>query len=77
METRPGDASGGGGTGFGGTPATAGVNRGDGIDYVQIGMFDAPGGAYDGLYGNNDGIDALDNQVFILILAQAVRILLP
>lgn len=52
--------------GFGGIPATVGVNQGNGIDYIQFGLFDAPGGAYDGPYGNNDGVDWLDGQSFVL-----------
>ncbi|MDY7107562.1 MAG: hypothetical protein SYC29_02900 [Planctomycetota bacterium] len=58
-----GDASGGSG-GFGGTPATVGVNRGNGVDFFQIGRFDQPGDAYDGPYGDNDGIDYLDDNGF-------------
>ena len=50
--------------GFGGTPATVGVNRGDGIDYVQLGRFDAPGTAYDGPFGANDQVSFLDNTIF-------------
>ncbi|MBK9760043.1 MAG: gliding motility-associated C-terminal domain-containing protein [Flavobacteriales bacterium] len=48
--------------GFGGTPATVGANLGNGVDYIQFGRFDQPGGAYDGPFGSNDGIDWLDNQ---------------
>lgn len=70
MQWTTGDASGGSG-GFGGTPATVGVNQGNGIDYIQIGMFDQTGSSYDGPYGNNDGIDALDNQSFILNVCQS------
>ena len=70
MQWTTGDASGGVG-GFGGTPATVGVNQGNGIDYIQIGLFDQAGGSYDGPYGNNDGIDALDNQSFILNVCQS------
>ncbi len=50
--------------GFGGTPATVGVNRGDGIKFIQMGRFDQAGSAYDGPYGNSDGVDWLDNQSF-------------
>jgi hypothetical protein len=50
--------------GFGGVPATVGVNKGDGIDYIQIGQFDSAGTAYDGPYGNNDEVSWLDNQTF-------------
>ena len=63
MQWTTGDAS-SGVNGFGGTPATVGVNQGNGTDYIQIGLFDQAGSAYDGPYGNNDGIDALDNQSF-------------
>jgi len=63
MQWTTGSAS-GGVNGFGGTPATVGVNRGNGIDYIQVGLFDTSGAAYDGPYGNSDGIDALDNQSF-------------
>jgi len=67
MQWTTGDASGGMTTGFGGTlegayPATVGLNRGDGIGYVQIGRFAYPGAAFDGGYGADDGVDWLDNQ---------------
>jgi gliding motility-associated-like protein len=63
MQWTTGTASSGTG-GFGGTPATVGVNRGDGIDYIQLGRFDAPGTAYDGPFDANDGVDFLDNTIF-------------
>lgn len=50
--------------GFGGSPATAGANRGNGIDYFQIGRFDHAGIDYDGPNGNVDGVDWLDNASF-------------
>lgn len=50
--------------GFGGIPSTVGVNKGDGINFVQIGRFDAPGTAYDGPYGLNDGVSFLDNKSY-------------
>lgn len=50
--------------GFGGIPANVGANRGDGIDYIQFGRFDQPGGSYDGPFNGSDGIDWLDNQSF-------------
>lgn len=65
MQWTTGTASQGTG-GFGGTPATAGVNRGDGVNYFQLGQFDAPGIAYDGPFGANDGVNFLDNSVFYL-----------
>ncbi|MBK6989545.1 MAG: T9SS type A sorting domain-containing protein [Bacteroidetes bacterium] len=70
MQWTTGDASGGTG-GFGGTPATVGVNNGNGIDYIQIGLFDQTGNSYDGPFANNDGIDALDNQSFIFNVCQS------
>lgn len=63
MQWTTGAASSGVG-GFGGTPATVGVNKGDGVNYIQIGRFDQPGAAYDGGYGANDGVSWLDNQSF-------------
>ena len=63
MQWTTGDAS-GGSNGFGGNPATVGVNRGNGLDYIQIGQFDAPGTAYDGPFGTVDQVSWLDNQTF-------------
>ena len=64
MQWTTGAASSGVG-GFGGTPATVGVNQGaPGLNYIQIGRFDQPGAAYDGGYGANDGVSWLDNQSF-------------
>jgi PKD repeat protein len=50
--------------GFGGIPATVGINQGNGIDYIQVGLFNQQGNVWDGPFGNTDGIDALDNQSF-------------
>ncbi|MBL4593015.1 MAG: gliding motility-associated C-terminal domain-containing protein, partial [Flavobacteriales bacterium] len=61
MQWTTGSASSGVG-GFGGTPATVGVNKGDGISFIQLGRFDQPGAAYDGGGGANDGVSWLDNQ---------------
>ncbi len=63
MQWTTGSAS-GGVNGFGGTAATVGVNRGNGTDYIQVGLFDTAGAVYDGPFNNNDGIDALDYQSF-------------
>lgn len=73
MQWTTGAASGGVG-GFGGTPATVGVNKGDGIDYLQIGRFDQPGSVYDGPVGNPDGVDWLDNQSLYFNVCAAVNI---
>ncbi|MFN3918148.1 MAG: gliding motility-associated C-terminal domain-containing protein [Flavobacteriales bacterium] len=64
MQWTTGSAS-SGVNGFGGTPATVGANRGNGVDFVQFGRFDQPGTAYDGPFGANDGVDWLDNQTFV------------
>jgi len=64
MAWTTGSASGGSG-GFGGTPANVGINKGDNISYAQIGRFDHAGTDYDGPYDNNDGVDWLDNQLFL------------
>jgi len=61
MQWTTGDAS-GGLNGFGGTPATVGVNKGDGVNYFQVGLFDRDSATYDGSYGNNDGVNWLDNR---------------
>ncbi len=58
MNWTTGDASGGSG-GFGGFPATAGVNKGDGIDFFNIGRFDHAGSDYAGPEGIS-GVDWLD-----------------
>lgn len=52
MQWTTGSASGGSG-GFGGTAATVGINRGNGIDFDQIGRYNAPGGGVGGV----DGLD--------------------
>ena len=65
MQWTTGSASGGSG-GFGGTPATVGVNRGDGVDFAQVGRFDHSGSDYDGPDGNADGVDFLDGKNFCL-----------
>ncbi|MBS0195571.1 MAG: hypothetical protein JSR77_02330 [Planctomycetes bacterium] len=59
MSWTTGDAS-SGSNGFGGTPATVGVNAGDGVNFFQIGRFDHEGVDYDGPGGNNDGVSFLD-----------------
>ncbi|MFM2136566.1 MAG: hypothetical protein RL021_1966 [Bacteroidota bacterium] len=63
MQWTTGSASQGVG-GFGGIPATVGVNQGNGINYIQMGRFDQAGSTYDGPGGNPDGVSFLDNQAF-------------
>ena len=66
MQWTTGGASGGvggfGGTATGASPATVGINKGDGVNYIQMGRFAYPGAAYDGGYGLDDGVDWLDGQ---------------
>ncbi|MCB5223608.1 MAG: nidogen-like domain-containing protein [Candidatus Cloacimonadaceae bacterium] len=64
MSWTTGSAS-GGTDGFGGSPATVGINKGDGVLYAQIGRFDHAGYDYDGPYNNNDGVDWLDCKLFL------------
>jgi hypothetical protein len=61
MSWTTGDAS-NGMNGYGGTPATVGVNQGNGIDYFQVGRFDHAGNTFDGPYNAIDSVDFLDNQ---------------
>jgi len=63
MEWTTGDAS-GGVNGFGGSPATVGINEGNGVDYSLVGAFNQPGSAYDGPGGSPDGVDYLSGQRF-------------
>ncbi|MBK8500106.1 MAG: gliding motility-associated C-terminal domain-containing protein [Flavobacteriales bacterium] len=59
MQWTTGSASGGVG-GFGGTPATVGANKGDGVNYMLFGRFDHAGIDYDGPFGVPDGVSWLD-----------------
>lgn len=64
MQWTTGDASGGSG-GFGGVPATVGLNKGNGIEYALIGRFDHAGTDYNGPGGSPSGVSYLDNQLFV------------
>ncbi|MDF3026119.1 MAG: hypothetical protein K0S23_426 [Fluviicola sp.] len=70
MQWTTGDAS-GGIAGYGGVPATVGVNYGNGVDYFQVGRFDQPGTGFDGPYNNSDQIDFLDNMEMYFNVAGA------
>ncbi|MDG1262272.1 MAG: HYR domain-containing protein, partial [Flavobacteriales bacterium] len=61
MQWTTGTAS-GGTNGFGGTPATVGINAGDNVNYILMGLFDSDTEDYDGPGGNNDGVNWLDDQ---------------
>ena len=71
-----GDASSGIG-GFGGIPATVGANRGNGVDFFQIGRFDHEGVDYDGPFGDNDGVSFLDGQITAFNTATATTNIPP
>lgn len=62
MAWTTGDAS-DGDDGFGGTPATVGINKGDAVIYTQIGRFDHAGTDFNGP-DTPSGVDWLDGQVF-------------
>jgi hypothetical protein len=68
MQWTTGSAS-GGSNGFGGSPATVGVNIGNGINYFQVGQFDSAGVNFDGPYNTNDQVDFLDGQEIYFDLA--------
>jgi hypothetical protein len=68
MQWTTGSAS-GGINGFSGSPATVGVNIGNGLDYFQVGQFDTLGTAFDGPYNTIDQVDFLDNQEIYFNLA--------
>lgn len=70
MQWTTGDAS-SGALGFGGVPATVGVNYGNGVDYFQVGRFDQPGTGFDGPYNNSDQVDFLDNMEMYFNVAGA------
>jgi hypothetical protein len=70
MQWTTGDASSGTG-GFFGSPATVGVNVGNGVDFFQVGQFNESGVAFDGPYGNSDQVDFLDGQEIYFNIAGA------
>ena len=72
MQWTTGDAS-GGVNGFGGTPATAGVNKGDNISYFLTSRFDHAGVDFDGALGNPDGISWLDDKSFFFDVCSAIN----
>ena len=58
--------SSGGFSGYGGTPAFVGINRGDGVHYAQLSRFSLPGDFYFGPFSALNGVDWLDFQSFTL-----------
>lgn len=73
MNWTTGSASGGSG-GFGGTPATVGINQGNSVNYVQIGRFNQNNSNYDGGGGANDGVHYLDFQCYSFNVSTAGNI---
>ncbi len=71
MQWTAGSAS-GGTNGFGGTPATVGINRGDSINYALIGRFNHAGYDYDGPGGNPDGVYYLNGKRYCFNIAQGL-----
>lgn len=64
MNWTTGDASGGVG-GFGGTPATVGVNAGDGVHFIQVGRFGVNSSSYTGSSSDiSNGVHYLEYQCF-------------
>ncbi len=64
MQWTTGDASSGTG-GFGGSPATVGINKGDGASYFQISLFDNAGSSYTNLTGSPaSGVNWLTGRSF-------------
>ena len=76
MQWTTGDAS-NGVNGFGGYPATVGVNKGDGINYALVGLFDHAGTDYDGPGGNNDGVGYLQGQYYTFDACQQNVVIIP
>jgi hypothetical protein len=55
--------------GFGGSPATVGINKGDGITSDQIGRFDNGSNVFDPM---NGGVHSLDNQLYFFNACQGI-----
>ncbi|MBF9240015.1 HYR domain-containing protein [Hymenobacter sp. BT683] len=70
MQWTTGTASSGVG-GFSGVPATVGVNKGNTLDYIQVGRFNLDNSAYDGPGGAYDGVHYLDGQCFAVNVSGA------
>ncbi len=68
MNWTTGSAS-GGVNGFGGTPATVGINKGDGVTSDQIGRFDNGSNVFDPF---NGGVHSLDNQLYFFNACQGI-----
>ena len=58
----------------GGWPTTVGINKGDSVNFFQVGRFGQLGTYYDGPVGNNDGVDYLDNSSYFFTTCSQVNI---
>jgi hypothetical protein len=76
MQWTTGSFSGGTG-GFGGTPATVGVNKGDGVKYALVGRFDHAGTDFYGANGAPGGIGYLQGQYYTFDACQETVIIPP
>lgn len=56
--------------GFGGSPATVGINANNDNSFALIGRFDHPGTDYDGPLGDVDGCDFLDDKFYLFSAAE-------
>jgi len=72
MQWTTGTAS-SGTAGFGGTPATVGINKGDGTNYTQVGRFGLNSSVYDGGGGSTDGVNYLDYECFRFNVSSATN----
>ncbi|MFN7022547.1 MAG: nidogen-like domain-containing protein [Phycisphaerales bacterium] len=71
MQWTTGSASGGIG-GFGGFPATVGLNNGDGVRFSQLGRFDHEGVDYNEQMGGTSGVSFLDNRDFFFNACEGI-----
>lgn len=72
MQWTTGTAS-GGTAGFGGTPATVGISKGDNVNYIQVGRFGLNSSVYDGGGGSTDGVNYLDYECFRFNVSSATN----
>ena len=72
MQWTTGTAS-GGTAGFGGTAATVGVNKGNNVNYIQVGRFGLNSSVYDGGAGATDGVNYLDYECFRFNVSSATN----
>jgi hypothetical protein len=70
MQWTTGDAS-GGADGFGGIPATVGANKGDGVNYLQLGRFNRDSTNWTGPYSDTSGVAWLSERHFFFSTASA------